>query len=61
MPRLDGMRVLVLFGGTDWFGQERANLEVFRCLRELGLQARFVTCGKFGAQVIQPELTRLGF
>jgi glycosyltransferase involved in cell wall biosynthesis len=59
--RLDGMRVLVLFGGSEWFGQERANLEVFRQLSSQGLQVRFITSSRWGAKVIQPELTRLGF
>jgi glycosyltransferase involved in cell wall biosynthesis len=60
-PQLDGVRVLVLFGGSEWFGQERANLEVFRSLSELGLKVRFVTSSRWGAKVIQPELSRLGF
>ncbi len=59
--RLDGLRVLVLFGGSDLFGQERGNLEVFRSLAELGLKARFITSSTWGHRVIQPELDRLGF
>jgi len=61
IPRLDGFRVLVLFGGSELFGQERANIEVFRNLAELGLKARFVTSSKWGHKAIQPALDRLGF
>ena len=60
-PDLRGVRVLVLFGGAYLFGQERANLEVFRSLAELGLEARFITHRKLGSREIQPELDRLGF
>jgi glycosyltransferase involved in cell wall biosynthesis len=59
--RLDDIRVLVLFGGSELFGQERANLEVFRALSEEGLKARFVTSSKWGADAIQPELRANGF
>ena len=59
--RLDNVRVLVLFGGSELFGQERANLEVFRSLSEIGIKTRFITSGKWGAQAIQPELSRAGF
>jgi glycosyltransferase involved in cell wall biosynthesis len=59
--RLDGIRVLVLFGGSDLFGQERANLEVFGSLCELGLKARFITRSTWGAITIQPELRARGF
>lgn len=58
---MDNLRVLVLFGGSELFGQERANIEVFRRLSELGLKARFVTSSKWGAKAIQPELSRQGF
>ena len=61
LPCLDGVRVLVLFGGSELFGQERANLEVFRSLRELGLRTRFITSRKWGQASIEPELDRLGF
>lgn len=58
---LKDVRVLVLFGGSELFGQERANLEVFRNLSRLGLKARFIISGKWGGQAIQPELNRMGF
>jgi glycosyltransferase involved in cell wall biosynthesis len=61
VPRLDDVRVLVLFGGGELFGQERANIEVFRTLREVGLKARFVTSSRWGAAAIQPELRAHGF
>ncbi len=60
LPRLDGLRVLVLFGAIPLHGQERGNIEVFRSLKELGLQARFLTHRQWGHQVVQPELDRLG-
>jgi glycosyltransferase involved in cell wall biosynthesis len=58
--RLDGVRVLVLFGGSELFGQERANIEVFRSLAGRGLKSRFITSSKWGAKQIQPELDRFG-
>jgi len=61
LPRLDGVRVLALFGGERLFGQERANIEVFRNMEQLGLKVRFVTSSKWGHGEIQPELDRLGF
>lgn len=60
MPRLDGVRALVIFGAIPMHGQERGNIEVFRVMSELGLKARFITHRKWGHQVVQPELTRLG-
>jgi len=59
-PRLDGIRVLVLFGGAELFGQERANIEVFRSLMPVGLRAKFVTSSKWGRRLIQPALERFG-
>jgi len=61
LPRLDHCRVLVLFGGIGMHGSERGNIEVFRCLAQLGLKARFVTHRQWGHLHIQPELDRLGF
>ena len=55
LPRLDGTRALVLFGGSELFGQERANIEVFRNLAELGLKARFVTSAKMGTRKSNPS------
>jgi glycosyltransferase involved in cell wall biosynthesis len=60
-PDLRGVRALVLFGGAQLLGQERANLEVFRTLAGFGLEARFITHRKRGGDEIQPELDRLGF
>jgi glycosyltransferase involved in cell wall biosynthesis len=59
--RLEGARVLVLFGGSNLLGQERANIEVFDALGELGLKARFVVHRRFGGEHIRPELLRRGF
>jgi glycosyltransferase involved in cell wall biosynthesis len=61
LHRLDEARVLVIFGGDRIFGSERANLEVFRNMAQLGLKARFITNSRWGGNEIQPELNRLGF
>lgn len=61
LPRLDGVRVLVLFGGSELFGQERANIEVFQVLAKLGLKARFVISSRWGNAQIRPELEKRGF
>lgn len=58
--RLNGVRVLVLFGSERIFGSELSNLEVFRTLEALGLKSRFITSGKWGHKEIQPALDRLG-
>lgn len=59
--RLDGARVLVLFGGIPLWGQERGNIEVFRQMAGLGLQAKFITHRRWGHLHVQPELERHGF
>ena len=41
--QLHGVRVLVIFGGSHLFGQERANIEVMRAIRENGAQVHFIT------------------
>lgn len=61
LPRLDGMRALVLLAGAELFGHERANLEVLRAMSKLGLQVRFIISGKWGGEQIQSELKRSGF
>lgn len=53
--------MLVLFGGAELFGQERANIEVFHALAPLGLKAKFVISNKWGTRTILPELRRHGF
>lgn len=58
---LGGIRILVLFGGSNLFGQERANIEVMRTLNDAGASVCFVTSSRFGREHIQPELTRRGF
>lgn len=57
---LQGLRVLVLFGGERWYGQERANLTVFQECAALGLVARFVVSSRWGHKEMAPELDRLG-
>lgn len=59
--RLEGVRVIVLFGGSDLFGQERANIEVFCALRELGLEAKFIISSQWADEHIRPELEAQGF
>lgn len=58
--RLDGVRVLALFGGTKLFGQERANLEVFRNLAAMGAAVRVITTSRGGENDVQRGLTRQG-
>ena len=54
-------RVLVAFGGIPLHGQERANIQVLRALRDQGADVLFVTERNYGHESIQPELDRLGF
>lgn len=58
---LDGVRVLILFGGHRIFGSEIGNIEVFRQMARLGLKARFITRNGYGRSEIQPKLDQLGF
>lgn len=58
---LPGVRVLVLFGGVELFGQELATIEVFRNMMTLAVKAKFVISGKWGHEKIRPELERHGF
>ena len=58
---LRGTRVLVLMGGSHLFGQERANIEVMRTVRELGAEVHFITSSRWGHSHVQPRLTELGF
>jgi len=54
-------RVLVLFGNVALYGKERANIQVFKILREQGIDALFVTDRKRGHAQIQPALDAAGF
>ena len=49
-------RVLVLFGNIPLLGQERGNIQVFHALRQLGVEALFVTNRQWGGVHIQPFL-----
>jgi glycosyltransferase involved in cell wall biosynthesis len=60
LPRLDNVRVLVLFGGTRLFGQERGNIEALRNLAAMGAKVRVVTTSRDNASEVQKELTRQG-
>ena len=57
---LKGIRVLVLLGGSELFGHERATIEIFRSLSQLGLQVRFVISSRAGHERIAPYLDQLG-
>lgn len=57
---LRDFRVLVLFTGSRLFGHERANIEVFRTLHELGLNARFIVDRRWSRSEIQPALDAAG-
>lgn len=59
-PRLDGVRVLVLFGGTRLFGQERGNIEAWRNLAAMGAKVRVITTSRADASEVQAELDRQG-
>ena len=58
---LQGVRVLVLLTGSDLLGHERANIEVFRQLRELGLEPLFIIEEQYGREKIAPALEAHGF
>lgn len=55
-----GLRVLVVLGNAALNGQERGNIEVFRALKDVGVDALFVTHRTWGHQQIQPALDGLG-
>src|ERR1700686_4808314 len=59
--RLRGIKVLAPFGGTHLFGQERANIEVMRTIRDAGAEVRFITDKRYGGGEVERELGRLGF
>src|SRR4051812_36313130 len=56
---LKNVRVLVLFTGTKLFGYERANIEVFRAMCELGLKPRFIVDRRWSGAELQPLLSDL--
>src|SRR5207248_87005 len=60
-PPLERVRVVVLFGGSHLFGQERANIEVMRTLRDSGAAVHFIINDRFGRTHVQPELDRRAF
>lgn len=53
-------RVLVALGNLALNGQERGNIEVYRSLQPVGVEARFATHATWGDRHIQPYLDRLG-
>ncbi len=53
-------RVLVVLGNYALNGQERGNIEVFRAVKERGVDALFVTHRDWGHVHLQPTLDRLG-
>ena len=54
------IKVLVIFGNIPLLGQERGNIQVFRCLKEVGIDSLFVTRKRYGDLSIQPILDQLG-
>ena len=58
--RRTGPRVLVVLGNYALNGQERGNIEVFRAVKERGVDALFVTHRDWGHVHLQPTLDRLG-
>ena len=59
--QLRGIKVLVLFGGSHLFGQERANIEVMRTIREVGAKVRFITDKRHAGGEVERALGRLAF
>ena len=53
-------RVVVTLGGIPLWGQERGNIQVFHALRDVGVDALFVTHHSYGHESIQPALDGLG-
>ena len=58
---VDAARVLVLFGSVSLYGQERANLQVFRSLRSAGVTPLFLTHRQHAHWNIHPALEEAGF
>ena len=53
-------RVVVTLGGIPLWGQERGNIQVFHALKDVGVDALFVTHHSYGHESIQPALDGLG-
>lgn len=53
-------RVLVVLGNLALNGQERGNIEVYRSLAGVGVDALFATHAGWGGRFVQPYLDRLG-
>lgn len=49
-----------MFGGIPLHGKERGNIEVFRALKDTGVESLFVTHKEYGHEAIQPFLDRHG-
>lgn len=54
------IKVLVVFGNIPLLGQERGNIQVFTSLKEVGVEACFMTHREYGYLSIQPELDKQG-
>lgn len=54
-------RVLVVLGTSKVFGRERSNIQVFKCLREVGYKVLFVTDAVRGKAELEPFLAQMGF
>ena len=56
---LADVRVLVTLGGSLFYGQERGNVQVFHALRDVGVDALFLTHRDKGHIEVQPALDRM--
>jgi glycosyltransferase involved in cell wall biosynthesis len=59
--RLDGVRILVVFGSIPLFGMELATIGLMEALRARGATVLFVTEETWGRNAVEPLLERKGF
>jgi glycosyltransferase involved in cell wall biosynthesis len=59
--RLDGVRILVVFGSIPLFGMELATIALMEALRARGATILFVTEATYGRNAVEPLLERKGF
>lgn len=59
--RLDGARILVVFGSIPLFGAELATIALMEALRARGATILFVTEATYGRNAVEPLLQKKGF
>lgn len=59
--RLDGARILVVFGSIPLFGMELATIALMEALRARGATILFVTEATYGRNAVEPLLQQKGF